>query len=441
MISSMRTPPEEFGRLVRQLRKQRKMTAEQVSLACGVSKNYIGQWERGETKVIKRAVIVSFASVIGVTDAQRAELFRLADRHGETIASIPVDIQLNISESLSALPVFETQSGASQPDIGLPATRDMAEACGWLLAYWAARSGVPHYSPWRVAFPNDIVTGDSGIITRDADAPNSAYYDFSRSEATGSPWSWDTPLDHKHYADSDTRTNVLAGHVTALYRVWLFSDLSRCMEICARLSHWAYQFRSVSSIAWLRFRESMYHDVHGIDGVSCNVIARVNQRRLERLIADRRDRRKIKPELIHVYDRIDQWPRTLGHMSQRELAALHSAELSVNALLAHLQIVTDAIYTLSDHDTWNSETWWNDYHVPMVQYPLSRSFSLKIAANREKLIQNLVKVRTEIFKRLKKPKKLGTRDGLPFELDRDFVVAQNERRWNRHLEQEIEKLD
>jgi transcriptional regulator with XRE-family HTH domain len=78
-FSTARKPEELFGKVLRELRKQRGLSQEVLAFESGYHPTYIGQLERGKKNPSLRAII-SLASVLGVLPSELIRRFEELDQ-------------------------------------------------------------------------------------------------------------------------------------------------------------------------------------------------------------------------------------------------------------------------------------------------------------------------------------------------------------------------
>ena len=66
-----------LGRAIRELRTERGLSQEELSLKSGVHRNYIGGVERGE----RRPTVTTVARLAEALDVQASDVLRAAERH------------------------------------------------------------------------------------------------------------------------------------------------------------------------------------------------------------------------------------------------------------------------------------------------------------------------------------------------------------------------
>lgn len=425
MIAGMRTPPDEFARTLRDLRKKNGWAADRLSREVGVSKSYVGQWERGETKDVNRIILAKVADVLKISEGERRELNRLADLRAGDPRGGQIDVQANIIEALLEVESYDNVPDVDSPPADSELTSVFATAAACVLSNWAARSNATRFNPTNINWPESIL--QHGIVARASDAPSSPFYDYPDSP-TIKPIKYLPEGGEKVFkvmiSKRELEVNSYSNMAAGAYRQWLFGDLARCKDVVSRLSYWAIQRRAMSPVVWLRFRDSVDHELFGVDCISCDVVGKVQQRQLAmRFAASRPKRSKLRGTYVHIADRVDQWPRTLAHVSKGTLDGFHARGLSIDTLLGHLQIVNDALYVLEDSETWQAPWWRWDYHQPAL--PMTgETRDLRKDEVREDLIDRLTKTRRRIFKRIKKAPKTGGRKALPYRQDAEFLMQQ-----------------
>jgi len=111
-----RAAPEEFGLPVSAHRRVRGLRRQELARMAGVSLDYLVQLEQGRASAPSSQVLTGLARALRLTEAERAHLFRLADRlvpDGKRIrGTLPGRVR-RLVEQLSASPAVACDAGWS----------------------------------------------------------------------------------------------------------------------------------------------------------------------------------------------------------------------------------------------------------------------------------------------------------------------------------------
>lgn len=286
IMARMRETVDEFAARLRQLRKERGVPADQLSLDCKVSRSYIGRWER-EQCTVNRKVLQRVVDRLGLPPADRMELFRLADLRDapQTVAlHNPFRDRADANLLSELLTVDGIDAVTVGHDPGGPPAAALLDSVGWVLAYYAARQGVlPPFT--HVAWPEQLIkAGAMPRIGNDV-FPKGVPDEYHIQYVAADPLPDLLSVGNDDLAAFIENFNALDAHITAVahaYRDLVFADRDRTCTIVQQIQHCSIvrQGDSLAHSLRLRFRTADANDQHGVHDVAPDVVAQVGERTL-----------------------------------------------------------------------------------------------------------------------------------------------------------------
>jgi transcriptional regulator with XRE-family HTH domain len=271
----MRQPPDEFGRYLRSLRRSRRLSADRLSVKVGRKKTYIGDWERKPNLRPNPEVLLRVADELELSDPERRKLLRLADERNPVRAvalsnPFAVEADANLLHALLQVEGFDWPGKPREPSPENEPESELVEAIGWVLARYAATTGVIPLAD--IGWPPALVK--LGVFPP---------IDKKRFP-TGEPEELGLPYEAFIEGSTDRLSPEAVLHqsivVANAYRHLLFDNLDRTHAIVNELQHWSCRYDGLSTRLSLKFRRTDHQELWGFDDVDLGVVSEASERSL-----------------------------------------------------------------------------------------------------------------------------------------------------------------
>ena len=263
-ISQMPKTFDEFGEYLAKLRTERRLSGQALGNAVGKSDDYIGGWER-ENRPINKSVLAKVGDVLGLTDIERRELFRLADLRAAPIGDRHFYSLLAANNDpivfRALVEVDHEWAGEPKHLDAIRAVESLREAMwviagvGRVLATVAAAHThiLPPFS--HVRWPKLLVQAER-VPPSD---PAAVVVDLSRWDVIPA---LDVAEPANPWSDAFNVASLSEG-MAFKYRQAVFLDLDRARQAASLLQYWSLRTVGASCYLTLRFRHADLQDKFG----------------------------------------------------------------------------------------------------------------------------------------------------------------------------------
>ncbi|MCK4626265.1 MAG: helix-turn-helix domain-containing protein [Phycisphaerae bacterium] len=361
MIAGMREPVDAFARKLRELRKARGVTAHELSASAGVTKTYIGKWER-ERRQVNKAILQEVAEVLNLLPHERRELFMLADLRATPDAArdlyqVAADPDTNLLQALLGID-HEWPNQPTEPNTQSQPTRLLIDAvAGVLLGLELPECIFPSGIFNRLQWPEPITK--LGLMPeplaklrllpkRQCADPIDIPLAIIRQELPA--------VDRLRVPETAAESETFYLALGRALRRTLFSDTARVAELLRRMPFWSYErapeltgvvrlyvYRGSRSLA------DLIKDGPFINDISVRVVAEIAERNGASCL-----RNCGRASLKRYGGRNVEWPLRFD-AGFVELATLHAIGLSQTMhyeTYGEGQSLRDAAYLTRYDDLW-----------------------------------------------------------------------------------------
>jgi len=383
MQNVARTPIDKFGEFLSALRGRRNISARALSLRLGFAEAYIHRWEHQSSRV-NRSVLERVARELDVSDADRRELFRLADMRdappsAKALYRSAADATTNIVSALLEVEDHEVPAGPDSPPMPSTLTFEFAGAVAGVLAVTSAHAGDSELDFRRLHWPTVAYT--SGVLDCKAQRSKDSAYAISEDSAaivelvSGAVQRQSDPLS----------LTVAYQTIASAYTDWLFADPARATGCVSPISRWQLERGFEAGVLTLWFRDNRVNDRYRVDGVSAGVVADVNLRRLAYIVAQLSGSERGRNEFVFIPQGFDNSAIICGsEFGDKFLEHMSANRLGKAVLRNHLQNFRDTMYVLMDADAWLSRNGLGS-HQWLVRAAHGRSKEITVGLDNHRL--------------------------------------------------------
>lgn len=276
MIPDMHDAPDEFGRLMRRLRKDRGLSLSSLSQSVGLGRNYIGYWERDASIVPRREVLLHVVTALKLTDQEARELLRLADLRGSTEATrhlhhSAVDPDANLLEALLTIE-HAWPSQPPTPHVRSERAQPLIDSAAWVLAH-AAAVDTDILPAINIRWPDSLI--QLGVVPKPATG-------IELIEIPEEILAEEMPFVGQlaePVTREDAKTQSIA--MARVYRRVFFWDTGRARAIAEHVERWDHdKSQALHNAVSFRFHTLGMHERHGFTDITTDRVISVARRSL-----------------------------------------------------------------------------------------------------------------------------------------------------------------
>lgn len=300
--------PDQFSARLKDLRRARNLSAEKLSDLAGLARSYLGNWERNPKIRPNPKVLAKVMDVLALSEAERAELVRLADARGAPdglkahYAISEADIHLRVIAALTEIDYDMPKNKSSY------AGQAFAEAASWFLVSHPCKC-LNEHNFTELAWPRQLY--DARIIN-----PSSR----SQEPIPIPPELLARELPNLDGLNKLTleRARAIGDGMASIYRAWYLSDLERCRIAASSLRRWSLIERPSTEVTLSFTFDDVDVQDYNVSGVSSTVVATVLRRELAAFLYEAENARpRNDPGAVYAY-----------RFGQVDWAAMHAMDLA-----------------------------------------------------------------------------------------------------------------